>query len=736
MTLTKEPSDALAAPEAPEQAAPFGSALEQLEGELRWLAARLRLVVLRGRRRRTLGPADEYRGLYVSDEEVDHVLAPAAEQPTDLGEIRRGAAAWRSQLDRRAAATRADGRETPLDRLVRSFELSADERGVLIVALAPHLDRGYEQVFAYANDDVTRKRPSVGLALEALADSRAEALELRSTLEPGATLLRQDLLSIVEESGTAAASILARSLQLDPHIATQLLAEGVAAAIDPRLAGLARLFPARAEHAPAVLEGAVRLARVIEQRPDARVYLGGRWSGEQRGQALAACDRLGLALIRVDSVALRAAPDLDSQLRRLRRDARLLHAALFLDGWDEASEGNTSAGNADAFERSVKQALLGHPLPVILAGRAARPPRRGPELHLLAEVPEPTYEERLTYWEAAIDGPDAAEHADRLAATFRLGVDQIDAAARMARSLARWRGAERTDVGDLLTGARLQSQPRLSDVARRIEARYGWDDIVLPPDRITQLREIALQVLHQHVIYEQWGFAPKASLGRGVSALFVGDSGTGKTMAAEVIGSALGLDLYKIDLSGLVSKYIGETEKNLARVFDEAQGANAIRFFDEADAVFGKRTEVRDSHDRYANIEVSYLLQKIEEYDGIVVLSSNLRANLDDAFLRRLKAIIDFPLPDEDDRRRIWELNLTANVPLAADVDLDFLARQFRVSGGNIKNIALLAAFLAAGEESPLAMRHLIRAARREYQKLGRLVTESDFAHWYDEAQR
>ena len=474
----------------------------------------------------------------------------------------------------------------------------------------------------------------------------------------------------------------------------------------------------------------------MEQRPDARVYLGGRWGGEQRGQALAACERLGLALIRVDSAALRAAPDLDSQLRRLRRDARLLHAALFFDGWDEASEDNTSAGNADAFERSVKQALLGHPLPVILAGRAARPPRRGPELHLLAEVPEPTYGERLRYWEAAIEGPDAAEHAGRLAATFRLGVEQIDAAARMARSLARWRGAERTDVGDLLTGARLQSQPRLSDVARRIEARYGWDDIVLPPDRITQLREIALQVLHQHVVYEQWGFAPKASLGRGVSALFVGDSGTGKTMAAEVIGSALGLDLYKIDLSGLVSKYIGETEKNLARVFDEAQGANAILFFDEADAVFGKRTEVRDSHDRYANIEVSYLLQKIEEYDGIVVLSSNLRANLDDAFLRRLKAIIDFPLPDEGDRRRIWQLNLTADVPLAADVDLDFLARQFRVSGGNIKNIALLAAFLAAGEESPLAMRHLIRAARREYQKLGRLVTESDFAHWYEEAQR
>jgi SpoVK/Ycf46/Vps4 family AAA+-type ATPase len=306
----------------------------------------------------------------------------------------------------------------------------------------------------------------------------------------------------------------------------------------------------------------------------------------------------------------------------------------------------------------------------------------------------------------------------------------------MARSLAEWRGGEPVTRDDLQAAARLQSQPRLSDVAQRIEARYRWDDIVLPEERVAQLREIALQVRYQHVVYEQWGFAPKASLGRGVSALFVGESGTGKTMAAEVIAAELGLDLYKIDLSGLVSKYIGETEKNLSRVFDEASGANAILFFDEADAVFGKRTEVRDSHDRYANIEVSYLLQKIEEYDGIVVLASNLRANLDEAFLRRLKAIIDFPFPEEADRRRIWELNLRSRAPLADDVDLEFAARQFRLAGGNIRNIALLGAFLAASEGGPIAMRHVVRAARREFQKLGRLVTQADFAHWYAEAAR
>ena len=357
-------------------------------------------------------------------------------------------------------------------------------------------------------------------------------------------------------------------------------------------------------------------------------------------------------------------------------------------------------------------------------------------MHLLIEAREPGYEERRRQWEASTGAQSDGVDFAHLAATFRLGSAEIRSAGRMARGLADWRGADGVSLGDLQSGARLQSQPRLSDVAQRIEARYGWDDIVLPPERITQLREIAFQVLHQHVVYEEWGFASKASLGRGVSALFVGESGTGKTMAAEVVATELGLDVYKIDLSGLVSKYIGETEKNLARVFDEAQGANAILFFDEADAVFGKRTEVRDSHDRYANIEVSYLLQKIEEYDGIVVLSSNLRANLDEAFLRRLKAIVDFPFPQEEDRRRIWGLNLRADAPLAEDVDLDFMARQFRVAGGNIKNIAVLGAFLAVEEGASIAMRHLIRATRREYQKLGRLVTESDFTEWYEEARR
>jgi len=225
------------------------------------------------------------------------------------------------------------------------------------------------------------------------------------------------------------------------------------------------------------------------------------------------------------------------------------------------------------------------------------------------------------------------------------------------------------------------------------------------------------------------------ALGKGLNVIFAGPSGTGKTMSAGIIAGELRMDLYKIDLSTVVSKYIGETEKNLERIFTEAGESNAILFFDEADSLFGKRSEVKDAHDRYANIETGYLLQKMEEYDGIVVLATNLRKNLDEAFIRRMHFIIEFPFPEEEDRYEIWRRVFPKAVPLGEDVDLRFMARQFKMSGGNIKNIALAAAFLAAGDEQEnptIGMNQLIRATRREYQKLGKLCTESDFGPYFN----
>jgi SpoVK/Ycf46/Vps4 family AAA+-type ATPase len=320
---------------------------------------------------------------------------------------------------------------------------------------------------------------------------------------------------------------------------------------------------------------------------------------------------------------------------------------------------------------------------------------------------------------------------DALAGRFRLTPRQIDRAALAARDLAWLRApGEPPSAGDLFEGARRESRHGIASLARRIDPLYSWDDIVLPDDALAQLRELCARVILRHRVLEEWGFERRLSLGTAASALFSGPSGTGKTMAAEIIARDVGLDLFKINLAAVVSKYIGETEKNLDRIFRAAETANAILLFDEAEALFGKRSEVRDSHDRYANIEIAYLLQKMEEYEGVAILATNLRQNVDESFLRRLAFTIHFPFPDEAERRRIWARIWPPETPRGEDVDLDLLAREFRFAGGNIKNVALAAAFGAAQDGGCVTMNHVLHATRREYQKLGKaLAVEQVGAH-------
>jgi SpoVK/Ycf46/Vps4 family AAA+-type ATPase len=354
-------------------------------------------------------------------------------------------------------------------------------------------------------------------------------------------------------------------------------------------------------------------------------------------------------------------------------------------------------------------------------------------------MPMPGDAARKECWETALDGRlSSAEGIDpgALAGKFRFTPGQVRTALDAAINHACWRspGRESLTMSDLHAACRAQSGRKLGALARKIEPRYAWADIVLPEDSLAQLREICQRVAQRHRVLGEWGFDRKLPLGKGVNALFAGPSGTGKTMAAEIIANELGLDLYQIDLSGVVSKYIGETEKNLSAIFTAAESANAILFFDEADALFGKRSEVRDSHDRYANIEISYLLQKMEAYEGVAILATNLRQNLDDSFVRRLAFSIHFPFPDEADRGRIWAGIWPAETPLAGDVDLGLLARQFKLSGGNIKNVALAAAFLAAEDGGVVRMPHLLQATRREYQKLGKPLSMAELGALAQEA--
>jgi SpoVK/Ycf46/Vps4 family AAA+-type ATPase len=353
------------------------------------------------------------------------------------------------------------------------------------------------------------------------------------------------------------------------------------------------------------------------------------------------------------------------------------------------------------------------------------------------DIPDPDYATRLRLWSDAVAQTGlrpASEDLEAIADRFVLTPHQIKAAAEAAAeagALAEDAATRELVSAELFEAARAQSDQRLGRLAVKVKTVHSWDDLILPRETLRRIKEVAAAIKFRHVVYSDWGFDERIASGKGIKVLFSGGAGTGKTMTAGVIARDLSLDLYKIDLSGVVSKYIGETEKNLDRIFRAAHASNAILFFDEADALFGKRSEVKDAHDRYANIEVAYLLQKIEEYEGAVILASNLSRNIDDAFSRRMHYVVEFPLPDERSRERLWRGMFPARAPLSRDVDFGFIARQFSISGGDIRNVVLDAAFLAAQDGQAITMRQIVIALARQMMKQGKVPAPTDFKQYH-----
>jgi SpoVK/Ycf46/Vps4 family AAA+-type ATPase len=467
------------------------------------------------------------------------------------------------------------------------------------------------------------------------------------------------------------------------------------------------------------------------------LHLHGPHGVGKRELALHVCWRLNRCLLSIDAETLLSrGTEAESLLRLAFREALLQQAHLLVEHVDALLQ-----DSARPLLKALAVSEYGRL--VFLSGSAPWTNDEafaGASLHSV-ELPLPEVTVRAAVWERYLAGqaPEAVAWARQLACQFRLTPGQIRAAIELARNHHFSRAEERAmAVADLAAACRSQARHKLRDLAVKIEPRCGWDDIILPADKLAHLREVCNQIRHQYRVFGTWGFGQKLTRGQGcqgLSALFTGPSGTGKTMAAEVLAHELGLDLYKVDLSGVVSKYIGETEKNLSRIFAEAETSNAILFFDEADALFGKRTELSDAHDRYANIETSYLLQKMEACNGTVILATNLRENMDEAFTRRIRFIIDFPFPDETNRRQIWRSHFPPEAPASPEIDYDFLARALQVAGGSIKNIVLNAAFLAAaasdGDPGPLngctatiGMREILHSAQREFAKMGKLWNE------------
>jgi hypothetical protein len=712
------------APDAPVAAEEQRAELAGLVPGLRWLDARLAEAVRAAHVR--YGPqaaADPFRGLHIGPGDVDRMLARAPGAPLLPA----------TTTDEDTSPPRGEPSDTLAEEgsqlrwLAEAYGLSAFDLGIVLIALAPELDLRYERLYAYLQDDVTRRRPSVDLALHLLCGSADARLVRRWHFSPDAPLLRGGLIQLLGEP-----PLLGQGLALDGQIVRFLLGEE---SLDPALALFTRLIEPTLTLDGLTVPSGTRagLARLAARSRDGagplRLFLQSPDAPTRAHVAEALASDLGMRLLVVETGRMATAgADLGRLVARVLREAWFRLALPVLDGVDGMP--------ADAM-RALLSAMADDHGGVLLGGSGRWPPAdvsTPPALGVLAiSLGVPDAVERQRAWMAALasEGIDlSTEEQPILADRFRLTASQIAEATATASALADWRRSagmgpepvrppEGVALEDLFAAARAQSAPDLSPLATRIEPRRSWQDLVLPDDTLVMLREIGGRVAHRYRVLTDWGFDAQLSLGKGTTVLFAGPSGTGKTLAAEVLARELGLDLYRIDLAGVVSKYIGETEKNLDRIFTAAETANAVLFFDEADALFGKRSEVRDSHDRYANLEIAYLLQKMEQYEGMAILATNLRANLDDAFLRRLAFVVHFPFPDETLRRRIWAGIWPATTPLGPDVDLDRLAREFKLTGGHIRNVALAAAFLAAQMAEPVAMAHVLHAIRRELQKLG-----------------
>jgi hypothetical protein len=593
--------------------------------------------------------------------------------------------------------------------LAQRLGLNRFEQHVLLLCIAVELDTAIAGMCARALRDPARPFPTFALALSLFDDPAWDALS------PERPLRHWRLIEINQPNGMP---LTVSPLRADERIVN--FAKGITY-LDDRLTALVSPMAPAGDEIPASQRATADLAlrrwRAIAPGTAApAIQLLGVDGASKRIVAGLICADLGRRPLRLDAALLPAAPaELESLARLWQREAQLLPVALYLDA--ETIE----APQSGAVDRLLAR-LNG---PVLLATRHLWP--NAVDAPIAVDVEKPTAAEQSACWAAAL-GTAAGDLPDRMAAQFNLTAGSIRELVQRATAEAAGGGGEAEAVGlhdGVWDAACAMSRPRLDTLARRLMPRAGWDDIVLPASESALLHSIADQVGSRSKVYRDWGFAERMSRGLGISVLFAGPSGTGKTMAAEVLAGHLRLDLFRIDLSTVVSKYIGETEANLRRLFDAAEEGGSILFFDEADALFGKRTEVKESHDRYANIEIDYLLQRMESFGGLAILATNMKSALDPAFLRRLRFVLDFPFPGVPERRAIWQRAFPAATPTAG-LDFDRLAK-LNITGGHIAVIALNAAFQAAQAGGPVTMAMVLNAARIEFRKIGRPVNEADF---------
>ena len=679
---------------------PFQSPREHLEAELAWLDQALWFEV---QRFHDNDPDASGQGWFLPRRRVESWLLPRAESE-DLSRIKGQLRTTREALDGRCAASTDSGIALPLALAGARLGLSPAERLCLLVCLAAEQNAKYGKTYAYLHDNLTRTRPSLGL-VEDLAD--ACDLHGGSAIPLSSNLWKWP--AIVSDAERATGDRMNHGLHLDASLCAFILDDG--AAPDA---------PLEFDVNPDTVQRIAAMAR----RPGRTLVIEFYGPAAADGRAIAAsvAASFGLRLLeRTFHATSRHIELIQGLLEALVRGS-----ALFAGGL------GTLPDEVLAALLRTAEPLLGEgpPLVFLQLEQPWFPSRSALNVDLVPfELQAPAYWQRLSQWSTRLKPSGiGAEELAGIASRYRFSLIEINEVVRSARNAAELRGGASAspNLSDVTANCRLRSRGALGSRAQLITPKQSWDALVLPSDSLEHLREVCAHVRRRARVLHDWGFDDRLSTGRGLYVLFAGPSGTGKTLAAEVIARELNVELLRVALSGVISKYIGETEKNLERVFEVAEHSDAILFFDEADALFGKRSEVKDAHDRYANIEVNFLLQRLETFEGAAILATNFAQNIDQAFSRRIHLTVEFPFPDEHARLAIWRSHLPLQTPVSDCVDLEFMARHFEISGGSIRNVVLNAAFLAADAERSLDMDHLLHSIRREYEKMGKPYRQSE----------
>ena len=641
-----------------------------------------------------------------------------------------------NEIKIKAANTDQSFGHFPLQKLVEIFDLDSFEAAVLLMALSLETNKKYERIFAYFNDDMNKKAPSLETAFLALKPDMGDPEMRNINTEYGyfsgqSTLLAFSLIRFVNQQDEE--SILSKRFRIDPGIRNFLLKGNEP---HPRLGDISNMEYPKKESglAGSIIKARKEIQKVLSASMDKGsrgllFWLHGRSGTEKESIVSAVCAELNIALLKADFEDILLEKEADAVLKLLLREAILKSAVLFIKSGDLLTAENEKNRY---LSRSFLKVLGKFSWFSFIDAREFWMPENIEKTFdwYPIEVKPPDFFERRLIWAKSLQQFNLKEKdLDSLAGRYTFSENRIS---MTARHLKLTYDNGNLDFNGIVKACGIQSSNRLPRYSKKISPHYTWDDLVLSDDKYRHLKEVCHTLKNKHIVYFKWEFDKKLALGRGINILFTGPSGTGKTMTAEVIAADLGLDLNKIDLSSVVSKYIGETEKNLSRIFEETDSGNTILFFDEADALFGKRSEVKDAHDRYANIEINYLLQKMEEHESVIILSSNFGKNIDDAFLRRMQFTVEFPFPGQKYREMIWRKIYPAKTPLSDELNFKFLAKKIDVSGGNIKNIALASAFLAAEEGSEIKMQHILNAVRREYQKIGKAFVTTDFHPYAD----